>query len=148
MIPTLTVSIDRTDLALAPLVMGADMFAELAIVSYTEPSIVQRTRFAPTSAFQHGDMPLGSTLDNTTLQLTVGPQDAATEQDAQDAIDELVVALSRLTYEVTVTTNGATPQVWTCYPGGLVPAGPRTFQNLRAHRPIWQITIPAHPIPD
>lgn len=147
MIPTLTISIDRADMALTPLAMGAGTLTDLTIVNYTEPPVVARVAYAPTSRWLHGDMPLGTTLNNTALDFTVAPAHAATEQDAREAIDELAAAIARLTYEVTVTVNDADPLVWTCYAGGLTPAGPRTFQNLRRRRPTWNVSLPAHPIP-
>lgn len=147
MIPTLTISIDRTDLVLTPLDLGAGTSTPLTIVKFTEPPLLQRVYYAPSSRSMHGDLPLGFTLDNTSLEFTVGPANAANEQDARDAIDALTVAISRLSYEVTVTTNDADPQIWTCYPGSLTPAGARTFENLRRHRPTWNVNLPAHPIP-
>jgi hypothetical protein len=139
-------AIDRTSLTREPLVIASDRSTDLVLTSYIEPALVPTIGYAPSSSYQHGETALNWRYAQTGLAFIVGPPDAETETAARVALADLVEALARFSYEVTETIGGAV-RVWKCLPGSITPAGPRTYRNLRDHRPQWQVNIPAYPIP-
>jgi hypothetical protein len=141
-------SIDREDMpgSLPPLLIASDRSTALVLTSYTEPSLVPVIGYAPSSAYVHGELPMAWRFAQTGLAFTVGAPDADAEDEARAAIDELSLALYRGDYPLTETI-GNSVRIWRCLPGAITPAGPRTYRNLRAHQPQWQINIPAYPLP-
>ena len=138
-------AIDRTSLSLPPLYLASDRSTALAITSYTEPALVASVTYL-SSAFQHGDTALGWRYAQTGLAFTVGAPDPASESEARAALSDLATAIARLSYDLTETIDDAT-RTWSSLPGSITPTGPRTYRNLRDHRPQWQVNIPAYPIP-
>ena len=144
--PSLTISIDRTALSLSPLVLVAENATDLGLTDYAEPALLPRVSYAPTSDFQHGDVPLGWGWQQTLLNfsfLTI----ADTEAESRALVDAVRNAITQgLEYEVTVTASDAAAEVWTCNPGSLTPAGARTLVNMRHVRPVWSVSLPCYPV--
>lgn len=142
---TLTISIDRTALALAPLLLSAaDDGTTLGIADYTEPALQWRIGYAPDSAHQHGSVALSAAYQQSMLNFSVGTDQVASEAAARAAITELRTALSQFAYTVTVTTNGVA-ETWTCDPGS-IGAASRTFENLKTFNTVYPVSIPCHPV--
>lgn len=145
---TLTISIDRTSLALVPLVMSAaNDGTPLGITDYAEPAILPRITYAPDSAYEHGSMPLARVWQDTIVGFEVTTDLAVTEAAARLLVAELRQAVSQFAFTVTVTVDGAPAETWTCHTGTVQPVGSRTFSNIENHDPTWSVTIPAHPVP-
>lgn len=144
---TLTISISRTSLALAPLVLSAaDDANPLGITDYTEPAVLPRVTFAPDSAYENDSLQLAVAWQQTILGFEVTTDLAATEAASRLLIAELRQAVSQFSFTVTVTVDGAPAETWTCHTGSVVPVSSRTFSDLENHDPEWSVTIPAHPI--
>lgn len=143
--PEITISIDRTSLALGPLVLsGQDDATTLSIVEYTEPAIEARVTWAPTSQWAHGQQATASAYEQTLLQFDVSPW-ATSETLSRAALAELRTALAQFSFEVTVTVGDAPAETWTCNAGSVGGAS-RTFENLKTGRPVHPVTIPAYPV--
>lgn len=146
---TFSISIDRTSLSEAPLVLSGDKgtTAELGVSSYDEPALQARVAYAPPSDFMHGDLALGWTWQQALLTFTVFATDSSTEQEQRDLIAELVAATTQFpAYEVTVTVDDADPEVWQCDPGTVAPIGSRNRLNVERHNPEWSVSIPCYPV--
>lgn len=148
--PTFTISIDRTSMAgsPAPLVFsGTPGVGEYGFTGgYQEPVAQPRIRFATPSDYENDDDALGFTLQSSILGWNFVTDASATEQESRDLVEAVRAALLRLEYEVTVTINGATAEVWTCKPGTVTPLGDRTRADLVDHNPGFSVTIPCHPV--
>lgn len=150
--PNVLISIDRTGMAgsPAPLVLAAtenhgSSNTVLGVTEYGEPAIQARVQYAPTSAWLHGEEPLGWTYQQSLLAFSVAPVNSD-ETDGREAVEELRAALSRLSFEITVTVDDAPAETWTCTAGTVEPAGSRTLANLRHNCPSWSVGVPAHPV--
>lgn len=144
---TLLISIDRTSLALAALVLsGSNDANPIGITDYAEPAMLPRVTYAPDSAYEDGSMPLAVSWQQTILGFEVSTTEAASEAASRLLIAELVRAVSQFSFTVTVTVDGAPAETWTCHAGSVQPAGSRTFADLLRHNPVWSVTIPAHPL--
>jgi hypothetical protein len=145
-VSTLTISIARTSLSLSPLVLSAaDDATALGIADYTEPAIQQRVKYAPDSDYVHGSTALASSLQQTMLNFDVSTDLAASESAARALIAELRTALGQFSYNVTVTVDGSTAEVWACDPGSVGTVS-RTFENLKSHNAVYPVSIPCHPV--
>lgn len=144
---TLTVSIDRTDMGLAALVLYGHEVAgsKLGISDFQAPGRQARVRYAGDSDHLHGSVAVASTWQQALLSFDVLP-DVTSEAELQQVIGELRAAVERLTYTTTVTINDGTPEVWRCDMGSVV-AEPRTLENLSAFDVVHTVTIPCYPIP-
>lgn len=142
---TLTVSIDRTSLALSPLVFsGVTDENGFGVVGYREPAIGRQVKYAPDSAYVHGSIPLASRLEQTVLTFDVVTDQAVSESASRTMLTELRAALGQWRFEVTVTINGVA-EVWDCHSGS-VGAVDRTFGDLKNYRAVWPVTVPAYPV--
>jgi len=147
--PTLTISIDRTSLALTPLVMNGHKDPDpspLGITTYAEPAMQARLAYAPTSAYIHGEAPLGWAWQETMLNFGVATFGQTTENASRLLLAELRDAITQFSYVVTVTVDDATPEAWTCRPGSLMPSGDRSVIDVTHHIPSWSVSLPAHPV--
>lgn len=147
--PTLTISIDRTGMAGSPgplVLTGAKATTTtLGVTEYAEPAVQARVQYAPTSVWTHGETALGWSYQQSLLAFSVVPV-GADEDDGRAAITELRAALSRLSFTVTVTVDGAPAETWTCDAGTVEPAGSRTLADLRYNTPTWNVSVPAYPV--
>lgn len=149
---TLTISIDRTGMVGDPdplVLIAHDDEGEtvLGVTGYSEPARQVRNRYAPPSDFAHGQVPLGFTYQQSLLTFEVVPFDA-TETQGKAAVLELEAAVARLSYEVTVTVNGAPTYTWTCTAGSVLPVGARSYVDLKYANPSWAVSLPCHPVPE
>lgn len=143
---TLHITIDRTSLGLAPLVLsGSDDANPIGITDYVEPALLPRATFAPDSAYEDGSTQLAVSWQQTILGFEVSTTEAATEAASRLLIAELRQAISQFSFAVDVTVDSAPTETWTCNTGSMQPVGSRTFANLANHNPEWSVTIPAHP---
>lgn len=147
----LTISIDRTSLALDPLVLvgdkGSTTNTKLAISAYQEPSRQARVRRAPPSDHVHGDLALGWNWQQSALSFVVVALEA-TEAEGKAAVLELEEAVARLSYSVTVTVGTAPPYTWTCDPGSVTATRNRTRFDVRSGQSEWSVELPCHPVPE
>ena len=143
---SLVISIDRTSMTLAPLILaGNDTTRSLSIATYREPAMQPRITYAPTGD-THGDMPLSWSYQETLHAFNVFDEGSTSEATTRAKIAELVAALGRLTYTMTVTVDGAPAETWTCRPGTVAPVDDRNSTDLQTHDALWAVTIPAYPI--
>lgn len=145
---SLTISINRTGMSGSPapfVCAGNDTTRDLSVTSYREPALAPRITYAPVGD-SHGDVPLGWSYQETILAFNVFDEGSTTEDQMRVKIALLAAALARLSYEVTVTVNGAHAETWTCRPGTVTAADDRTSTDLRNHRPVWSVAIPAYPV--
>lgn len=148
MTETLIVSINRASMGGAPelVLYGHGNLPGLAVEGYTEPAMRPRTTYAPDSDWVNGSMPLSMVWQESILGFTVFADAAASEAEARSWIADLVQALGRLRYPVTVTVGDAAPETWVCGPGTVAPAGGRSRADLQDHNNVWEVTIPCQPI--
>lgn len=141
---TLTVSIDRTDLSLSPLVFSAveDGTTWGILPGYQMPGLVPQVRTA-TSNFVHGEVATGWTWTQARITFDAAP-DVESAAALLAAVDEVRAALGRLSYSVTTTWNGAA-QTWTAMPGACQPST-IDAPELDANQPVYSITIPVYPV--
>jgi hypothetical protein len=145
--PTFDISIDRTSLSLAPLEMSGNDGATTAlkVTTYRAPAMQARVKYAPSSEYVHGDVPLAWSWQQAILTFDVTTRGAATEAAAKAAVAELVEAVARLSYTVTVTEDGVV-EAWACDPGTVAPRDDRNRVDLEYHSTVWTVSIPCHPI--
>jgi len=145
---TLLISIDRTSLALEPLVLsGTDDDNPIGVTNYTEPVIQPRMTYAPDSAYEDDPLPLARVWQQTALLFDISTTDAATEAASRTLVAEVRQAIGQFPlFLVTVTVDDAPAETWTCHAGTIQPVGGRTTSDLEHHDPEWSVTIPAHPI--
>lgn len=109
---TLSLTIDRTQLELDPLVITNDPHNPAVPFHLPEDGITRpqpqfRVVYAPDSSFYPGDLALGAVLDGMVLSLRIYARGAdAADLKANKAV--LEAALAQWAYEVTVDENGAT----------------------------------------
>jgi hypothetical protein len=134
-------------MTLSPLVLTGhdDPTRSLSVTDYREPAMQARITYAPTGD-AHGDVPLSWSYQETLLNFAAFAETATSEADARAKVADLTAALGRLSYTVTITVNGATPEVWTCRPGTVAPADSRTYSDMVSGKPVWAVSIPAYPI--
>lgn len=144
--PTLTISIDRTALSLPPLVFVGSGEGSLGVVDYREPAMQPRVRFAPSSDFIHGDVPLSWSWQQTLLDWAFFT-DVESEAESRALLAEVRAAVTQgLSFMVSVSVSGAPAESWSCSPGPLVPESGRTYENLRDSDPVWSLSLPCYPI--
>lgn len=146
--PTLTISIDRSALTLSPLVLKGHPATDLTlgVTDYTEPAMQARIAYAPTSAYLHGETPLGWSYQETMLNFSVATFNQATEAASRGLVAELLAAITQFSYVTTVTVDGAPAEGWRCRPGSLVPVGRRSMADIAHHIPEWAVSLPCHPV--
>lgn len=145
---TLAISIDRSSLSLSPLVLlgHPDPDLALGVTSYTEPAMQARIAYAPTSDYQHGEQSLAWSWQEAMLNFSVATFNQVTEDASRLLVAELLAAITQFSYVTTVTTNGASPEAWSCSPGSLTPSGGRSVADMTHHVPEWAVAIPCHPV--
>lgn len=142
---SLTISIDRTSLSLAPLVLsGSDDSTPLGVTGYQEPAIEPRISYVPDSAWVDGSVAVAVSYAQTFLGFDVVTDQAVSESESRLLLAELRRALGQFRYGVTVTVGDAPPETWACDPGTVGPID-RSFVDLRDHNPVWPVTIPCRP---
>lgn len=146
---SLVISMDRTGMAgdPEPLVWyGTRGTGSYGITDYTEPAEVPQNLYATKSDYEDGQEPRGATMLNTLLGWDFTTDVAASENASRLLIAEVRLAIRRLRYAVTVTTAGASPEVWLVRGyGSLTPAGSRTYADLKRHNPEWSLSLPINP---
>ena len=146
--PTLTISIDRTGMAGSPAALtfsGTPGVGERGITNYREPQLQTRRRTVEADDI-HGERTQAWKWQQSILAFDVVTDDSATESESRALVTEIRAAISRLSYAVTVTVNGATAEVWSCTVGDANYTDDRTYANLVAHNPVISVSIPCHPV--
>lgn len=145
--PTLTVSIDRTSLALSPLVFSGSLDANLyGLTAYQAPAYLMRVGYAPDSADAHGSVPLSAAYQQAILSFTWMRDAAASESVVQSARDEVRAALAQFSYPVTTQVSGAPAEVWSANPGSLTPPARSYLNLLQPSMAEFVVSIPVYPI--
>lgn len=145
--PTLTISIDRTPLEKAPLVLsGVDGDGNpIGVMNFQEPGLIPRVTYAPSPVYTHGEVPLAWSYQQGLLSWDSFP-DATTEAAAEFLYGELVEALTQWpSFPVTIVQSGVT-KLWTCHVGSVQPEA-RTRANLTDHDTVWAVSVPCYPTP-
>jgi hypothetical protein len=141
---TLSLTIDRTALTLADLVIGNDPTAGLWLPEdgFTRPAKAWR-RTTVTSPFAHGSVTTQATLEQASINVTVYAQ-AATTAALRTLQDELEAALYQWIYSATITEDG---QALT-YECDAADIGWGEFDSgmTRAHLARATVTIPCYPV--
>ena len=142
-----TVTIDRSGLSLADLVIGSEGFSPYVIAAGGLGRIGRTPRDATATAspFIHGQLRTASVLEESSLPLTVRVTGtSAADLDAK--VTALEDALNQFVYTVTVAVNGVA-KAWTGYPAtvGAVD-GLTVFERNAAFFEDLAITIPVYPI--
>lgn len=149
MTSTATVSIDRSDLSLAALVISGDGSGTYSLTDrgLGRPAITPRITNMPDSRDVEGSEILSAVKEQTALPLEVLVQ--ATSTAALDAaIDALDAALWQLQYDVTVTIDGVA-KVWHCTPAAwAVSSGVVEYARAAQFVEVLTITIPCKPTPE
>lgn len=145
----LTISIDRTGMAGSPAALvltgHTDAARFLSVSDYQEPAIMPRITNAP-AGDDHGEVPLAWSWQDSILGFNVFYEGGTSEAEMRSRIAVLTAAISRLTYQTTVTVSDADAETWTCRPGSITPIGGRTRTDMRLFNPVWSIAIPVHPV--
>lgn len=113
-----SLTLDRTGLALSPLVINNDPFDGAFTYpddGLAEPNFTMRVRYAPDSAFTPGRLVLGSVMDGSVIPLTIAVK-GTSQANLTTLKAELLAALAQLSYTVTITVGGVDIGTW--------PAGP------------------------
>lgn len=144
--PTLTISIDRTVLSLSPLVFVGQGDGELGIEDYREPAIQPRVSYAPSSEWQHGEIAMGWSYQQSILEWSFFT-DVDTESESRALIAAVRAAVTQgINFEVTVSVSDADDEVWVCNPGSVSPTESRTYLNMRTPDPVWNVSLPCYPV--
>lgn len=105
MIPTASVSIDRTSLSLSPLVISNTPGGTVWLEDFQLPAFAARKRYAPDSAHVPGSRLLTATLEAAELPLTINVRGASPAATATLQA-EVEAALSQFSYDLTLTVDG------------------------------------------
>lgn len=146
--PTLTISIDRTSMAGSPAALtfsATPGVGELGITNYGEPQILPQLKTLSADDI-HGERTQAWKWAQSILSWDVVTDASATEAESRALVAEIRAAVSRLSYAVTVTVNGATAEVWSCTVGSANYANARTRADLVDHNPVISVSIPCHPV--
>jgi hypothetical protein len=144
---TISISVDRTSLALSPLVFsGRRDGTARGITSYDEPAMIVRNRYATTSDYEDGDTIRGSSLQQTILAWSFITPEATSEQNHRQLVAEVREAVGQLQFEVTVTLDGADAETWLCDRGNVAAVAGRTLIDVRLHLAEWSIVLPCYPV--
>lgn len=141
----ISVTIDRTELALAPLVIGTDPANSLFLAEdgLTEPQFEWRTSDAPESVYIPGQLALAAVQDAGGLGLIVYAQGASTAALAI-AKAELTAALGQWRPAITPDIDGIVTEYAAVYPvtphWGAVDSG-----MVRAHLARTSVTVVVNP---
>ena len=141
-----SLSIDRTNLSLAPLVLnnnpfdGAFTYPEDGLA---EPVFVPRVYYAPDSVWIPGRLALGSVLDAGTIPLEVYVK-GTSAADLKTLKIELLTAVVQLDYEVTMTVGGTVVGTWPALPAS-VSWGVVDHGMAQAFMALATISIPVNP---
>lgn len=142
----ITLTVDRTSLGLADMVIDSDGFGAYCItpLGYTEPETTPRTTTAR-SSFVHGDLAVQSVLDTTDMVLEVMVQ-GTTSAQLETRTDALRQALcQQLDYTITRTLDGVV-RTYSASPATMVRTAPVRKGDVYAHVATYTISIPAYPI--
>jgi hypothetical protein len=144
-----TVSIDRTSLGKAPLVLSAGQDTTLGLTAYQPPGKVARVTYANDHPDMDGSVALSASWQQALLGFNVVTDQAADEAAIASQVAELVEALAQFSYLVTTTVGNAPAEVWSAQRGSIALAvsDGRSFTDLANHNPVYAITIPVYPIP-
>lgn len=132
--------------SMTPLVFRNDRSTPLTLVGFREPDRQSRVTYAPSSRWEDGEIPLAVSLNQSLLRFSVAARGAASEAAAKNALIELDNAATGFAVAVHVVWEGLT-EVWTCHAGSRAPADDRTYSDLRDHDPVWDVSLPCHPVP-
>lgn len=144
--PTLTISISRTELSLAPLAFSASLDGTvLGVVDYTPPDFRMRNVYASSDTF-HGAERTASSLEQSSILFRWIRVGATTEAQIQTSRNEVATALRQFSYKVTTQVSGAPAEVWDADPGTLL-GGSRNLVSLKHLVPVYAVEIPVYPIP-
>ena len=142
---TMTLSVDRTSLTLAALVLSNDEPSSgLWIKSAGRPSRLPRNVYAEQSPYLDGAVLTHSTLDQSSLSFTIAAK-AATYADLEALQDEAEAAFGQFVFDATHTVNGVA-RVWACDRAGISwdPYDPGEVDGAIAS---GSLTIPVYPHP-
>lgn len=147
---TANVSIDRTSLALPPLLIAdaGDLAATYVLTGsgLGRPAITWRETRAPEHPDMHGSLLLRAVKEQSSLPLEVIVQ-ADTAADLDAAVQALADAVWQFSYNITVTIDGGA-KVWAATPAALAPSsGNEDAAKWLLHVDVLTITIPVYPIP-
>jgi hypothetical protein len=144
--PAVTVTIDRSSLTLADLVISSNPATGLWVpeTGITRPTKRWRRRSVDSPWF-HGSTLTAATLEPAVLGLTVYLQETSTAA-LEVAQAELETALWQFTYTVTESEAGGAARVWDAEPAD-IDWGVADSGMANAYLAKAEVVIPVHPVP-
>lgn len=143
---TASLAIDRTSMSLSALVFSGSSGSTFGLMDLSEPTMLARTEYASAARFIEGAVAVASTWDLTAIGAVV-EIDAASDAAFKTAYLEVVAALKRLSYNVTITKNGTASVYQSQGRGTLSPAKNLDKLDLDRKAQLYNLTIPVHPVP-
>jgi hypothetical protein len=139
------VSIDRTSLGKAALIIGSDGAApySLTATGLGRPAVTARAN-AVSSPWLHGETVVSVVREQSSLPFEVLLQ-AHNDENLELVRYALDEALWQFSYQVTVT-EGETAHTWLCSPASYG-TDSVAFSNVAGCFEVWTITVPCYPIP-
>lgn len=145
--PTLDISIDRTGMtpSTALTFSATPGVGKRGVANYQEPRLSVQAELLSAPDI-HGDRLRSWKWQQAILAFDVVLDDSDDEDEVTDLTDEIRTAISRMSFAVTVTKNGGTPQVWSCRVGEVNFKAPRSRNDLQDSNPVLEVLIPCHPV--
>jgi hypothetical protein len=142
----ISVSIDRTELALAALVITNDPYAgdfHIPEDGITEPEFPMRVAYAPESVYMPGKLPLAAAVDAGGLALIIYAH-AASSAALTTAKAVLAAALGQWRFDITTDVDGEQITYESICPA--VPSWGQVDSGMvAAHMARCSVTIPVNP---
>lgn len=145
---TASLTIDRTGMSGSPadLVFSGSNGTAWGLIDLSEPIMLPVTEYASRARFLDGGVATASTYDLTAIAAVVELKQS-TAAALASAYAELVAALRRIRYEVTITKNSQSLTYQAQGRGGLAPAKNLDHLDLSRTTQLYNLTIPVHPVP-
>lgn len=143
-----SITLSRTLLSLSPLVLSfVDDLNAIGVTNLQEPGYQTRVGYLPSVDLEHGEVPTGWSYQQALWNFDIVTDQALSEAESRSLLAEVRAAIVQSTFTLTYAVGETSGGLWTCHPGSMVPAGPRTMIDIRDHDPIWSVAIPCYPIP-
>jgi hypothetical protein len=143
----LALTLERTALSLAPLVITNNPYDDVALWlpedGLSEPDFDMRVTYAPDSAYMPGRFKIAAVLDMTSIPCTIYARGTTTSA-LQSAKNELAAAVSQWAFDVTLTVDGVA-QTWPAAAPSWPKWGDVDSGMVAAHIAKASFSIPLNP---
>lgn len=146
---SLTVTIDRSSLGKADLVISAGQDTTIGLARYSPPDTVARVTYMPDNPNIDGSEAIGASWQQAMLGFNALFDQATSEADIASGVAELCEAVGQFSYLVTTQVGNAPAEKWSADRGSVTLANSdgRAFEDLLHLDPVYSVTIPVYPIP-